>query len=86
MAIIFVIGTLTLIGFIIVFYSMEYIDMEDQEIMGRLNDLNTRLTGLFEWVNTTLRDKITEYDKENDLQNDRLNKLEYELLNLKKTV
>jgi hypothetical protein len=60
--------------------------MEDEEIRGRLNDLNTRITQLYEWINTSLKDKITEYDKENDLQNDRLNKLEYELLSLKKTV
>ena len=60
--------------------------MEKEEIEGRINDLNSRLDNIYDWINSLLRAKIEEYDKENDLQNDRLNKLEYELLNLKKTV
>lgn len=60
--------------------------MEKEEIEGRINDLNGRLDNIYDWINSLLRAKIEEYDKENDLQNDRLNKLEYELLSLKKTV
>lgn len=59
-------------------------ELTTADIYGRLNDLNTRLVQLYEWVGTTLKDKIIEYDKENNQQNDRLNKLEYELLSLKK--
>lgn len=58
--------------------------MNDEEISGRLEDLNTRLVNLYTWVDTVLRAKIQEYDKENDQQNERLNKIEYE--HLKKTL
>lgn len=60
--------------------------LANDEIEGRLNDLNGRLTNLYTWVETMLRAKIEEYDKENDQQNDRLNKIEYELLSFKKTL
>lgn len=53
------------------------------EILGRFEDLNSRLVNLYNWINTDLRLKIQEYDKENTQQNERLNKLEYEQLTKK---
>lgn len=59
----------------------------DYDIYSKLQDLNNRLAAIEQWIGGLLRDKIEEIDKEQDLQNDRLNKLEYELLMLKsKTV
>lgn len=55
----------------------------DYDIYSKLKDLNDRLTEIENWIGGLLRDKIEEYDKEQDLQNNRLNKLEYESLTKK---